>query len=397
VRILVAATSSHGGAGIAARRSFLALSNAGIHSEFLSLDSQDSINHTKTILPKQIVGTLIRKSVTIFQKKFVQKSSRLMTPISFNSLTWLFDIPTDKFDVLHLHAFYNLVSVKEIERLCKKFSRVIITLHDERIFTGGCHYAGRCSGFHSDCSNCPLVNPIFERIPEMSLRTSIRSLKHIDNLEFIAPSQWLANRAKQSKVLENRNVHVIPNPIPEIFFETRIKTSSDYEKLVVGFSSYELLNPHKGFPILVDAIGLLNEKDRSRIDLKIATQSPSLSVLDGITTEITSPSNDVELKAFYGTLDLLIVPSAEDNSPSVVGEALASGIRILGSRTGGIPELLERFNQSIFTTGDAGELADSISKFINAISPSIDIQAVRSVFSESTYVEKVLKLYETKQ
>lgn len=394
MRILVAATSSRGGAGIAARRSYLALSEAGIDSVFITLDSQESINQIKRILPKRLLGTFLRKSVTVIQTKIVQNSSRLMTPISFNASKWLFNVPKEDFDVLHLHAFYNLVSVKEIERLCKEFSRVVITLHDERMFTGGCHYAGTCNGFHSDCSNCPLVGPLFKRIPEVSLRTSIQSLKNIKNLEFVAPSQWLADRAGLSNVLENRKVHVIQNPIPEVFFEGKIKSRSMSEKLVIGFSSYDLQNPHKGFPILVDAIGLLSEKDRERIELKIATQSFNIPIIGGLTPEVDSPTSDVELKAFYKKIDLLIVPSTEDNSPSVLGEALASGVRILGSRIGGIPELLEKFNQTIVTTGDASELANSISQIIDEESAEIDFHEVRSVFSESTYVQKVLKLYE---
>jgi glycosyltransferase involved in cell wall biosynthesis len=46
--------------------------------------------------------------------------------------------------------------------------------------------------------------------------------------------------------------------------------------------------------------------------------------------------------AVYGTLDVLVVPSLwPENSPLVVHEAFMHGVAVVGSRMGGIPDLVE--------------------------------------------------------
>lgn len=393
MRVLVAATSSQGGAGIAARRSYSALSESGIDATFVSLDYQESTEILRSGASIRFLVTLIRKTLTVLQSKYLQKSPKLMTPVSFNSFKWLYKIPKNEFQILHLHAFYNFISIEEIRQLCLKFNRVVITMHDERFFTGGCHYAGDCIGFTFECSKCPLTNSLFKGIPERALHVSIKTLRDIDNLEIISPSNWLASRARISKVLGSRDIHVIPNPIPSIFFKKRSARRIFPDKLIIGFNAYSLDNPYKGFTTLVKALELLDERDRQRINLRIATQSSTIPEINGIKFELDSPSNDVELETFYSQIDVLIIPSLEDNSPSVLGEALVSGASIVGSNVGGIPELLEKFNQSVFNPGDAGQLAKLISRILNEGTPQNNILDASSVFSNETYVAKVLEIY----
>ena len=52
---------------------------------------------------------------------------------------------------------------------------------------------------------------------------------------------------------------------------------------------------------------------------------------------------------FWGRIDLLFVPSRADNSPNVILEAKSVGIPTLASRIGGIPELLERNFDTLFS------------------------------------------------
>ena len=53
---------------------------------------------------------------------------------------------------------------------------IVITLHDQRLLTGGCHYTTTCQGFMSDCSNCPKVSPLGKKIvkhTKVSMNNSI--------------------------------------------------------------------------------------------------------------------------------------------------------------------------------------------------------------------------------
>jgi len=61
-------------------------------------------------------------------------------------------------------------------------------------------------------------------------------------------------------------------------------------------------------------------------------------------------------------LDLLVVPSTWwENSPLTVLEALAAGVPVVGSRTGGLPELIEDGRTGLLVTpGDAAALRTAL-------------------------------------
>jgi len=73
-----------------------------------------------------------------------------------------------------------------------------------------------------------------------------------------------------------------------------------------------------------------------------------------------------ELKELYKKANLLIVPSiCYDNSPTVIYESFSFGIPVIGSRIGGIPELIEEgYNGFLFEAGNVEELEDMINKVI---------------------------------
>jgi glycosyltransferase involved in cell wall biosynthesis len=60
-----------------------------------------------------------------------------------------------------------------------------------------------------------------------------------------------------------------------------------------------------------------------------------------------------------------VVPSEwQDPAPLVVNEARARGITVIGARAGGIPELVAPASEALlFTSGDAGELAERLRTF----------------------------------
>ena len=66
------------------------------------------------------------------------------------------------------------------------------------------------------------------------------------------------------------------------------------------------------------------------------------------------------LQQELSTAALLVLPSLEDNCPMVVLEAMASGVPVVGSRVGGIPDLISDQETGLFC--DPADLADIRSK-----------------------------------
>jgi len=92
----------------------------------------------------------------------------------------------------------------------------------------------------------------------------------------------------------------------------------------------------------------------------------------------------------------VVVPSLwYENSPLTIYESLALGTPVIGAATGGIPELideqsdLEKSTGVTFTPGDAADLADKISFFLenSEILPAMG-QNARKFFEENFTIEK---------
>jgi glycosyltransferase involved in cell wall biosynthesis len=116
----------------------------------------------------------------------------------------------------------------------------------------------------------------------------------------------------------------------------------------------------KGVHILLQAF---REIDNQNIRLHIVGKGPALGFcqeLAGSDKRITFHgfvSTEV-LDSIYRSAHALIVPSIWfDNSPTVIYEAMSFGLPVIGSRVGGIPELIEHGNTGfLFQSGGREEL-----------------------------------------
>lgn len=75
----------------------------------------------------------------------------------------------------------------------------------------------------------------------------------------------------------------------------------------------------------------------------------------------------VSAESFFEEIDALVVPSVwHEPSPRVISEAYAYGVPIIGSRRGGIPELIEEGSTGfLFDPNLRGDLARQMRKFID--------------------------------
>jgi glycosyltransferase involved in cell wall biosynthesis len=68
-----------------------------------------------------------------------------------------------------------------------------------------------------------------------------------------------------------------------------------------------------------------------------------------------------EVSALMGSLDVLVVPSRTEGSPLVTLEAMAAGVPIVASATGGIPDQVRHDKEGLLVPpGDTGAIGDAI-------------------------------------
>jgi glycosyltransferase involved in cell wall biosynthesis len=109
--------------------------------------------------------------------------------------------------------------------------------------------------------------------------------------------------------------------------------------------------------------------------------------------ENTQPSSESEMALLLSTIDLVVVPSNQDNSPSVIGEALSVGVPVIGSDAGGIPEVLRNFEMPVFPVGDV----EKLTQLITSWKPQIERMTIREKaakeFSEEVVGREMLNVY----
>ena len=136
------------------------------------------------------------------------------------------------------------------------------------------------------------------------------------------------------------------------------------------------LVPKKGFDVLVEAIGLLDHRSHP-IEAWIVGEGPEeenlrqMIAARGLETKVKlmGPRSHDDVLAIMGIAGLLAVPSViapdgdRDGLPTVIPEAMASGLPVVASRTVGIPEIVIDGKTGLLAeTGDAADLARAIAQ-----------------------------------
>lgn len=74
-----------------------------------------------------------------------------------------------------------------------------------------------------------------------------------------------------------------------------------------------------------------------------------------------------KLPEVYAQSSLILTPSLEDNCPMVVLEAMASGVPVIGSRIGGIPDLIRHGETGwLFESGNEADFQDAVRQALSS-------------------------------
>lgn len=386
-KVLHLSTSYAGGAGIAGLRLHRSLLAEGVDSHFLTLENKGF--HPKlneAALSRSLFKKVACKLAALISQKLFQAtyftiiSAPSVSPSRLNTLGF------DKNTVLHIHNWFNLLSTHQMRRLLEQGYRFVVTLHDQRFFTGGCHYSLNCDEFVRACGTCVLL-------PAPSLNIFIRRnhrrlhdlvAQYNKQIVFLAPSNWIFSEAKRSSILKKSKILYMPNLHSEFENEFYHLETTRHEEstsgITIGVASMDSSSPLKGgdfIPKIVDVLRRENQIFR----VKYLSQY--------------SQTEEGYLN-FWKEIDCLLVLSRADNSPNVIHEAKIANVPIIGTRTGGIPELLNESFDFIIENDDnlVGNVALAISSLSNnPIQLPQDIN-LRYRFAESRgHIEGFLKAY----
>jgi len=145
----------------------------------------------------------------------------------------------------------------------------------------------------------------------------------------------------------------------------QIWSSHGYKFLVMQATSLE---KHKGFDVSLNAARILQEKN-SPVHFLLLGNGPQEVNLrkqaEGL-NNVFFMSKQEDMGTWFASANLLIHPSYKEGLGSVILEAMAAGLPVIASNTGGIPDIIEHEKTGILIEpGNAKELADAIERLAN--------------------------------
>jgi glycosyltransferase involved in cell wall biosynthesis len=181
---------------------------------------------------------------------------------------------------------------------------------------------------------------------------------------------------------------VLPNPVPDppsLPDRAGLREELGLEGKVLVFAGR--LGPQKDVDTLLEALVRVPE-----VTLAIAGDGPERRVLerragelglDGRVCFLGSVPRDTVLRLF-GAADACVLPSAWENFPHTVVEALAVGCPVIATAVGGVPEVVvDGENGLLVPARDAQALAAAIARFFSddGLRRDLAAAAARSVAS----------------
>ena len=374
MKILIVNTLDiQGGAARAAYRLYKSLLDADVDSQMLVMNKSSDdfmvlVQEKKTTKYFNKLRPVIESLPVRFYK---ERTKTLFSPSWFGFSSIVDKINEINPDIVHLHWICG--GMIKIEDLKKIKAPIVWSLHDMWAFTGGCHYDEECKGYEKECGKCKVLGSDKEN--DLSRKVFNRKQKiflQIENMTIVGLSKWLNNCSKNSTLLKDKNHINLPNPIDTKIFKpfdkekARELWSLPKDKKLVLFGAMGATSDlRKGFDELSQALHKLEDKN---IEFVVFGSSKPENAPDlGFRTHyLGSLADDVSLVTLYSAVDVMIVPSLQENLSNAIMESLACGIPVVGFDIGGNSDMIEhQINGYLAKPFDASDLAHGIEWILN--------------------------------
>lgn len=254
--LLINHSDSRGGASVVSYRLMEALNAAGVTARMLVVHKDGQSRQVERVGP-----------CPVSKLPFLAEHAQIFMLNGFDRST-LFRISTGRFGMnVAAHPWVSeadavvinwinqgMLSLGGIGRLARQ-KPVFWTMHDQWNMTGVCHYAAGCDRWRAaGCRDCPLVGR--GRLAEKVFNAKKRLYGSAD-IHFVAVSEALASLCRQSGLMRDADITVIPNAFPVDEYAVKAVLSREEAGLppsgrIVTVSAARLDDPVKNFPLAVE-------------------------------------------------------------------------------------------------------------------------------------------------
>ena len=308
-------------------------------------------------------------------------------------------------DLVHLHNIYHQLSPSILQPVRRHAIPAVMTLHDYKLACPTYRFMD-----HGEiCERClphRFWEPVIRRCNggsaaasalnavEMTLHTFGRAYAPVQI--FACPSRFLLGKMQQGRVFPER-LRWIPNFVDLEAFTPKQTPGGD-----VVFAGR--LSEEKGVDVLVDAVA-----ERSDLRLDVAGDGPARASLEALAIQ-RGASDRIRfhgrlptdtLQELLRSASVAAVPSRwYENMPLAVLEAFASGLPVVGTSLGGVPELIEPgVGGRIVPPNDPAALGEALAGLVSDPSAAMEMgkrgrEKAEREFTPGVHMERLDGLYD---
>lgn len=265
--------------------------------------------------------------------------SPAMFPSSWSKKLDLLDV-----DIAHLHWInYEMMSISDIARISKP---IVWTLHDMWAFCGAEHYTEDYRWRNGYKTN---NRPEYESGFDLNRWTWQRKLKAWKKpMHIVTPSRWLADCARQSVLMRDWPISVIPNaldvdswqPVEKKLARQLMHLPTDCPLLAFGAMGGGQ-DPRKGMDLLLAALDHLKGQFQDLQLLVFGQRAPrELPDLGFPIHYMGHLHDDLSLRMLYSAADAMVVPSRQEAFGQTASEAHACGTPVIAFDICGLSDIV---------------------------------------------------------
>ncbi len=374
----------------------------------MTRDLLEKAGHTTAVFtmqhPKNTVqSTLFPPEIDYKKDSFGKKIKNSLKMISNTEAQDLFEKMVLEFkpDVVHFHNIYHQLSFSLLEVTKKHSIPSVMTLHDYKLISPNYslfhHGKIDVSMLGKKYYRC-VLNNCMESLPQSVLATVeayYRQAKGFHAMidQYISPSQFVKKLFVQSG-FSSQHISVVHNPVRQL--DKHIPMKDEGYVAFIGRLSKE-----KGLFVLLESARLNPD-----IAYKLVGTGPEEQALKQYVEKnkmhnviFEGWQTGTNLEQLYAGARMLVVPSIwYENAPLGILEAKAKGKIVIGSKIGGIPEMLSK--EFLFSPGNAQELAEKTRHWYTIDAKSREEvgmlfqKQVKYENDPGNYVKELEKIYE---